>query len=691
MADLRAGAQPDPLTVLETQQAAREKPIVVGLYGMPGSGKTFLLNQLKQELGQEHFAFFEGSQMIDSLVSGGLDAFKEMEEQGKVHWRKLAIDRIGKECADSGRVAIVVGHFMFWSEGEEHGRPIHTQNDMDTFTHILYLDVPAEDVAQRRLNDTGRDRPSTSVGHLREWLRVEKTQLRRHSYDHGILFSLLTPGPMLLSKVSKLLSDFRCHTEKLNLTQARHVLDEALSAGQDKMETMLVMDGDKTLAAEDTGAMFWERLAILRGIRDEECPLTRVFRSPMGYSYTAFRQAALLHEETTNDQEFETLCQAVASAVTMHSTFVSLLQRVTEQNHVGAVIVTCGLRRIWEKVLERESLSKTVKVIGAGRIGENFIVTGAIKAALVAHLQGTHKMNVWAFGDSRLDLDMLGKADKAIVVVGEEQSRSKSMDQALIKAIDSDGLRASQVVLPSDAPPRLDTTKLPLIQLTDPEFVESVLCHRIRHPNLQLLHATDKIAAKLLMTPMRDARYSGPALREAHRRVGWYLATEFLAVVVGLEEYSIKHVLGHEIRGYQLFHEQQTSIVALMRGGEPMAQGVSDAFPRAMFIHAGGPDDIKLHHLKGQLTLVLVDSVVNSGKSVIEFVQHIRKIHATIRIVVVTGVAQAESVSSDGNLAVALAGPAKLTVIALRISDTKFTGSGTTDTGNRLFNTTHLP
>jgi hypothetical protein len=115
--------------------------------------------------------------------------------------------------------------------------------------------------------------------------------------------------------------------------------------------------------------------------------------------------------------------------------------------------------------------------------------------------------------------------------------------------------------------------------------------------------------------------------------------------MIGVEEYPIPHVQGHQTSGYRLLHEQQTSIVALMRGGEAMALGVNEAFPLAMFVHASRPDDIMLHHLQGQLTVVLVDSVVNSGKTVVQFVQHVRNLHATIRIVVITGVAQAQSVS----------------------------------------------
>ncbi len=667
-----------------------EKAVVVGLYGVPGSGKTFLLNQLKQELGQKQFAFYEGSEMIATVVPGGLDAFQSMEEQQKACWRECAIGAIGKNCADSEQVAVVAGHFMFWSEEQEAARPVYTQNDLRTFTHILYLDVPAEVVAQRRRNDSEKSRPSISATQLRKWQQEEKTQLRELCRYYSILFSLVSPQVTLLNKVSTLLHDFRYHTEKYNLSRAECSLDDAVVASQGQLETMLVLDADRTLAAEDTGALFWKRVSNLRSLEDEASTLKTLFSGPLGHSYTAFRQAVLLYEEIASDQDFEALCQDVALAVTIHPEFVSLLQLVAEQKHVGAVVVSCGLRRVWDKVLEREGLSEKVRVIGGGRISDGFVVSAAVKGALVDRLREAHHIYVWAFGDSPLDLNMLNKADQAIVVVGEDQTRSKTMDAALTNAIHSDGLRARQAVLPSNASPRLDVTKLPVIKLTGFEFVNSLLRGRYTHGGLQITCASDRNAAKLLATPMRDAAVAGPDLREAHRRVGYYLAIEFLADVIGLEPSPIRHVLGHQTRGCRLLHERQTTIVALMRGGEPMAFGVNDAFPLAMFVHASDADDIKLHHLEGQLTIILVDSVVNTGKTIVEFVQHVRKLHTTIRIVVVAGVVQAQCVSG-GNLSETLARHAQLHLLALRLSDTKFTGSGTTDTGNRLFNTTHLP
>ncbi|KAF2099027.1 hypothetical protein NA57DRAFT_66204 [Rhizodiscina lignyota] len=621
-------------------------PIVIGLYGIPGSGKTFLLSQLKHELGQGEFAFYEGSKVIGTL---------------------FAIDTIRNECIFNGKAAVVTGHFMFWPEEEDSVPSVLNQNDMDTFTHILYLDVPPETVVQRRINDTTRDRPSVSATHLRKWLEAEQSQLRDICREHEILFLSVSMEKMPLSRMLAILHDFRHHDENHNMSKAINKLEE-----------------------EDAGKLFWESVSgqWKHWANVDRSPLKSLFSSPLGYSYTAFRQASLLYEQAANDEGFEWICRDVEQYVTMHSEFALLLGLVQEQPHVGVAIVTCGLRRVWEILFAKAGLLDRVTIIGGGRIKDEFVVTPQVKAALVSHLQEVHKLKVWAFGDSPLDLEMMKKADQAVVVTGDEKMRSRTMDAALENAIGNTQLRALQVLLPKGASPRLNTVMLPTVSFTDPNFLDAIL-RRHHRQTRQVLHATDRNAAKLLMTPMRDARVAGPQLREAHRRVGWYLGTEFLAEAVDTEEYSIPHVQGNETSGYRLTGEEKTLIVALMRGGEPMAFGVSDAFPPAMLLHARGVEDVKEEHLQERHNVVLVDSVVNSSDTVVQFVEHIRALHPAARIVVVTGVVQAECLTTS-TLAQLLV-EEKLCLVALRISDNKYTGKGTTDTGNRLLNTTQLP
>lgn len=660
---------------------------IIGLYGISGSGKTFLLDRLKEDLPGNSFQFYEGSEMIANLVPGGLQAFQTMNAQDKTHWRELAIDTIRSQCRKGGATGVVTGHFMFWKEAEEEGSTVCTQRDLATYTHILYLDIPIETIEQRRWNDASKPRPHTSVAHLYKWQQAEKIQLQTLCREHGILFSVLTSNFTVKSRALALLRDFSVHTKEHNEVQAQIKLDAVVAAYRRSPETFLVFDGDRTLAAQDTGSRFWETLSDSRGMAYDD-PLKSLFGGPLKYTYQAFRQAILLYEDAVDEEHFEKLCRQVASEVTIRPEFSTLLHLVARQEHIGIVVVSCGLRRVWELVLERGGFTNAA-VIAGGRISDGFVVTAETKAAIVARLQTLHRGYVWAFGDSPLDIPMLQRADEAVVVVGNEPNRSKTMDPALLGAIDRDGLRACQIRMPVTAPPRLSKGKLPLADLNDMAFISSLLCRRDNTDRFPIYHATNKSAAKLLATPMRDAAVAGPALRKAHSEAGLYLAREFVADIIGMQKCPISHVLGIEATGSMLLHEQTTTVIAVMRAGEPMASGVSKAFPLAMYVHAHEPTDLVLHHIKDQHQVILVDSVINSGKTVVEFVQRIRDL-ANVRIVVVAGVVQGECVSPNSAVYKALADFENVSLVALRISSTKFTGSGTTDTGNRLFNTTHL-
>ncbi|GLA10103.1 hypothetical protein AnigIFM60653_001488 [Aspergillus niger] len=552
-----------------------------------------------------------------------------------------------------------------------------TESDLKVFTHILYLDEPANIVWQRRQQDTQKYRVELPVRAIQQWIEAEKTSLRQLCYDHSILFCLV-PSKNVVG-IKTLLLDFQKHDETHNLSVAMDFLDASMQFSHTNLiDTFLVLDGDRTLTAGDTGDMLWRAY---KPRQNDVTPLKAIFSSHLRYSYAAFRQVSLLYEQSFDDDEFDEICTRVASSVELYPEMFSLLCYAQSKEHIGAVIVTCGLRAVWAKILDKIGLSHKVVVIGGGRISDGFAVTPGVKAAIVDRLKEVYCAYVWAFGDSPLDIDMLSRADEAIVVVGDVSTRSQSMETELGTAIDSGRLRARQLLLPEGIPSRLDAERLPTVRL---ESLMSSIDFRFC-----VFHSTDTNAAKLLATATRDARISGPLLREAHRRVGYYLSITHLSDLLGLETIQIPHVQGHTTDGFQLFQESRTAIIALMRGGEPMAFGVSDAFPNAMFLHARCAADIEETHLKDRNAVILVDSVINTGKSVLQMAQHIREINTAIQIAVVAGVVQKEAVSVRSPLH-AFAREGNFNLVALRLSANKYSGRGSTDTGNRLFSTVHL-
>lgn len=616
--------------------AGEDKPVIVGIYGVSGCGKTTLVARLKKTLGERDFAFFDGSQMLSSLVHGGLAAFKQKPDSEKAVYREIAIQHMAATCQSDQRVGIVAGHLTLWTG--TGALEIHTHADLETYTHLVYLDTPPETISEYRLNDQSRDRPEMSVDDLRRWQWSEKSRAKTLCRQHGIMFiNLRLPLEPGLPRATSLMRDIRDHSEQENMRRALARLDDIVAPLSNKVETVLVLDADRTLTSMDTGARFWGEH--LKMGEDGSNRLKQYFGHPVwGYSYKAFRQAAWLYEEIP-EPEYERLCQVVAEDVTLHPELADLIESVGRLRHIRAVVVTCGIKRVWEVVMQRVRSSAHVEIIGGGRISDDFVVTPGVKAAIVERLRKHYGVQVYTFGDSEVDIPMLMAADQPFVVTGDVETRSKSMDQALLNAISS-GLSARQVLLPAGSRPRLAEGLVPIVEM-GAAFTSNIVARRSNIPKLGRVHATDSTAAKVLMTPMRDAGVAGPGLREAHRRAGWWIATQHVSEMMGCEETEITHVQNHRTAGYRLRDEEKTVIIALMRGGEPMAQGVSEAFPAAMFVHANTPDDLTEQHIRGQSTILLVDSVVNSGKTIIGFVEHIRAIDKTVRIVVVAGVIQA--------------------------------------------------
>nr|POE56512.1 hypothetical protein CFP56_33484 [Quercus suber] len=220
-----------------------EKPTIIGLYGLPGSGKTFTKDQLQKLDVDDDFLFYDGSAMIDLVVPGGRAAFKASTDLEKEKYRNDAMAQIQQECTESGKSALVTGHCMFWSEAAAIGEWVVTDKDLDTYTHIIYLDVSSEIILQRCQQDH-RPRAQASLIHLRKWQSAKKDRLRKECYEHGILLSILTPSehsesqPLLVEHILTMMKDFSSYSVQNNQLHAERVLDNTVDL--DKLETMLV-------------------------------------------------------------------------------------------------------------------------------------------------------------------------------------------------------------------------------------------------------------------------------------------------------------------------------------------------------------------------------------------------------------------------------------------------------------------
>lgn len=212
-------------------------------------------------------------------------------------------------------------------------------------------------------------------------------------------------------------------------------------------------------------------------------------------------------------------------------------------------------------------------------------------------------------------------------------------------------------------------------------------------PESRMLRADTKPAAKLLAAPMLDATITGPALQTAHRNIGWYLATQYVSDVCGIESItSEQHPNSGQpsrIIGYRLKDEEKTLIVAVTRSGEPMAQGVHAVFPSASFLHVTDPEDITNTHIRHSKNIIIVDSVINTVSLFTEFIKRIcnERNHTQVKIVGVVGVMESDCLLPKASFQKDREWH-KASVVTLVVSKTsKYLQRD--DTGHRLFNTSY--
>ncbi|ORX94364.1 hypothetical protein BCR34DRAFT_608293 [Clohesyomyces aquaticus] len=488
---------------------AVQKPTnIIGTYEVSSCGKTHPREQLQQSLGTEDLTFYEGSAVLDSVVDGGLEAFKKLNDEKK-KCRVGAITTIAEECMEN----------------------ICTEADLATFTHIIYLTFEPDVIAYRRSHDIKTKHPDISVEKLDKWQKAEEEgKLRELCMGSKILFTRVKSHARLdavgrakedlaiLETVDMLLQNFKSHGTSADEAEGLKAVCGSKFPAASRSDALLVFDADNPLASFDTGKMFFGKYSSERDAAiDYKVLASRMF-SKWGYTSEAFRQMRLWFEEVADNADFEQLCDSVALEVALYPELSNILLLVKEnvKKNICGVVLTSGLHRVWHK---RRSL--------------------------------------------------LGTAAK---FRGFEFCDASNPDQ------------------------------------------------------------NTQAGSKLLLRDMRDVAVFGPALCEAHRCAGFYLGNQYAGGIIGLEGYRISHVLGsrptdNHSMGYRLDYEKNTLIVALMRDGEPMAFGVIDAFPLAMFKHSTDPADLKPEHIRGMYTVILADSVVNTGGSIKNYTDHIRALN----------------------------------------------------------------
>ncbi|KAJ5946584.1 hypothetical protein N7454_003423 [Penicillium verhagenii] len=174
-----------------------ERPALIALYGLPGSGKSVLLDKLRK---------FEGD---------GIEDFVFFDEK-RSHWARAPRGNNGKlrrlgGYSENSPPAVIAGNGMLWDEHRGHHRFMCSIPDFHAFTHIVYLEVPAAVTFAQRLADP-KNRPDASIEHLQRWQNAEIAFLEEQCRERSLVFTKISPQTPV-SELFDMFVEFREQTK----------------------------------------------------------------------------------------------------------------------------------------------------------------------------------------------------------------------------------------------------------------------------------------------------------------------------------------------------------------------------------------------------------------------------------------------------------------------------------------------
>ncbi len=345
----------------------------IGLYGMPTAGKTHILDQI------DFIEVVVGSKLLREYDPD----FDTRDEAGRERDRKAVAQLMMEK-----ETFIMDGHYAFGDE------TAFTEDDGKMYDVYLYLYV-SPDVLKERMAASEKNRKYLKYD-VAEWQSTEIVELRKYCQDNGKDFYVFdNPPDNCFEDVSGIIEFIRGIVKGYSCAAyakecAEHILKKS------KSDTIVLLDGDKTLIVEDSsGTVFGYK--------------THLYDGNFYTGYQAWKQ-----NEEFKQYSFDDLTEM---PVHFNETVKSAITEDT-------FILTSGHERIWRFIAEQLGLDY---FYGTQMSAET-------KLFITKHLQDAGK-RVTAYGDGMNDYFMLKQADEGYLIAKRDGSISRSL-----KGRDTEGL-----------------------------------------------------------------------------------------------------------------------------------------------------------------------------------------------------------------------------------------------------------
>ncbi len=338
----------------------------LGLYGMPTAGKTFILDRI------DFIDVIVGSELLRSLAPN----FDSCDQTEREKARK-AVAQIMMEKESF----IMDGHYAFGNE------VAFTEDDGKMYDAFLYLYVSPDTLRERM--DKSEKNCKYRKYDITEWQNKEIAELRKYCHNNGKDFYVLDNPPInhfedvscVISFIRAIVNGYSCASYAKEC--ATYIIKKS------KSDTIVLLDGDKTLTIEDSSnAVFGYK--------------THLYDGNFYTGYQAWKQ----------NEEFKSYSFNDLTEIPVHLN-KTVLNAITDDTY----ILTSGHERIWRFISKQLGLDY---FYGTQMSAET-------KLFITKHLQAAGK-RVIAYGDGMNDYFMLKQADKGYLISKRDGTISRSLN-----------------------------------------------------------------------------------------------------------------------------------------------------------------------------------------------------------------------------------------------------------------------
>lgn len=202
---------PDDLEEIEGEDQTADPGMCIMLLGVPGVGKTYLLNEASQEVDYNNFKILSmGSVMLKIALEENLvndrDDMRNLDRESQIALQAMACDYIQAEYIEKGQNVILDTHASILTpKGYLSALSVWTASAID-INYIILLEASPEVILERRSKDNSRRR-NADLEEIQEHQDINRGIVTAFTtFSKTILKLIKNEGPGALDEFDQILT-----------------------------------------------------------------------------------------------------------------------------------------------------------------------------------------------------------------------------------------------------------------------------------------------------------------------------------------------------------------------------------------------------------------------------------------------------------------------------------------------------